>query len=367
MFTGFAASDFGSLGVEYESTVIDQVTSRPLPLAELISENAQPLYTRGAITPDLSQPTLEFTTGICRDIDQARSDLHSAYRAVRPILDEHQAELLGMGLSPSAHRDEFQPLPQARYQEIYSSLTWTAEQVTTNGIHVHIGMPSLNVALSTSRVLRSLLPLLLALSASSPFQHEKCTGLASTRMALWSAIPRSGPMPDFANEAEYLSYLMALRTAGAVRHQRDFRWDCRPNSTLGTLEIRIIETVADLDDAMALVALAWCMAVGVEHLEEFALPHTLSNENRWSAIRYGTDASMIVDTSGKTASLAHYTERVGEALGGTADLLGCRSEIERCIELGGGRAAHQILTENSGSLPQDRLARAAETSMRVHW
>ena len=367
MITGFTASDFGTLGVEYESTVIDQVTSRPLPLAVLISENAQPLHPRGRITPDLSLPTLEFTSGICTSIDQVRSDLLSAYRAVRPILDEHQAELLGMGLSPSAHSDEFPPVPQARYQEIYASLAWSAEQITTNGIHAHIGMPSLNVALSTSRVLRSLLPLLLALSASSPFRHDKFTGLASTRMALWSAIPRSGPMPHFTDEAEYLSYFMALRTAEAVRQQGDLRWDCRPNSTLGTLEIRIIETVANLDDVMALVALAWCMAVGVEHLEEFVLPHTLSDENRWRAIRYGSNASMIIDTSGNTASLAHYAERVVQALGSTADLLGCAPEIERCIELGWGRAAHQKLTENSGSLPQDSLARAAETFMRVHW
>ena len=367
MIRSFATSTFGSLGIEYESTIVDAASSRPRALASALSAAAQPSVTRGGVVPDFYEGTLEFSTGICTTLNQARADLLGTFRAVQPLLENKQAYLVGMGLPPVSHSKDFDFADTPRYAEIRELLQWTAYRVMTNGIHVHVGMTSLAQALDTTRALRTFLPVLLALSASSPFRHGKTTGLASTRMALRSSIPRTGPMPNFESVGEYESYIDAMHAAGAITSLRDLRWDCRVNAELGTVEIRIIDTIADLDDALALCALAWSLAVAAPDLEKHLLPATLSDENMWRATRYGHRSAFLIDATGATEPIGVVTERLVESLGATADALGCRKELERCRDFGWGDAPHQRLTLNPEAVHDLDLAHAAELAMRVAW
>jgi carboxylate-amine ligase len=363
----FAESEFGTVGVEYEATIIDRQTSRPQRLASSIANETRPALTRGGICPDLFESTLEFVTGICTSIDEVRADLLAIHGTVQPVLDRHDATLLGMGLPAVPRSTEFDTTSAPRYRDIIESLQWPARRLMTNGIHVHIGMPSSDHALRTTQGLRSLLPVLLALSASSPFRNGEVTGLASTRMALWSAVPRSGPMPSFADMGEYEQYCQVMQRAAAIGAANELRWDCRLNAGLGTVEIRIADTVAEMEDTLALCAFAWCLAVGVEELHGFHLPTELSDENRWRAIRYGSQCEFIVDASGSVETLDVLTERIIDSLSGTAATLGCEAHLDRCRELASGRAPHQRLTSGEPGASARDLATAAELIMRVDW
>jgi carboxylate-amine ligase len=367
MVWSFASSEFGTLGVEFEATIIDRETLRPLALASQIAEEATPALRRGAICPDYVEQTLEFNTGICTSIDDVQSDLRATYGVVRPILERDNAVLLGMGLPAFSRPEDFEIVDGPRYRAVLHEFQWAGRRLVTNGIHMHVGMPTGDHAIRAAGALRSVLPILLALSASSPFRHGELTGLASTRLAVRAPIPQSGPMPDFADMDDYISFCEAMQRSNAITTLGDLRWDCRPNLALGTLEIRISDSVAEMDDLLALCALAWCMAVGIESLESFRLPNELSNENRWRAIRYGTQCDFIIDAAGQVQPVSVLTDRIIDALDATAESLGCSTHLYRCGELGLGRATHQRLTVQEATMSTRELATAAELTMRVDW
>ena len=367
MTLDFVASDHGTLGIEFEADLVDATTLQRAPLATDVTAKVQQNLRRGSINPDLFESTIEFSTGICVSLDQAMNDFQEIYATTKPELERRQLKLLGMGLHPFAAASESIAARGSRYQDIMKRIAWPARQISTNALQVHIGMPSGDHAIAVATTLRPVLPVLLALSASSPFRSGEVTGLASTRAALFASVPRSGPMPNFNNYAHYVSFCEAMIRADAIPTELHTWWDCRLQPSLGTLELRITESVADLNDIAALSALAWCMGVGAQHLNDFHLPTEFSDENRWRAIRFGSDASFLVSPDGATQPLHHLVTRLITALSSTATDLGCLAELERCEELAKGTSRHQRLTTNDEDVSSAELANRAATEMLVNW
>lgn len=367
MALSFAPSEFGTLGLEFEATVIDSVTGSPLAVASRIAGAAQPGLARGLVSPDLFESTLEYTTGICRTIDEARQDLVSIHERVRPYLDDCGGRLLGMGLHPQVHPRSLVDVSTPNYEDLISRLQWTARQIVATGIHVHVGMSSGDQAISVAGALRSFMPVLLALSASSPFKEGGLTGLASTRMAVFGCIPRSGPMPHFDDWSEYEAFCDVMARTDSMATPRSTWWDCRPQAPLGTLEIRIMDSVPDLEDVLALGALAWCLAVATDELSEFIVGPRISDENRWRAIRGGSAAHLLVSDAGDTQPVGVVVERLVNALSGTGADLGCTVQLERCVELGWGRARYQRLAPVGDYDDVATLIDDALISMQVTW
>lgn len=365
----FAPSPLGTLGVEFEGTLIDREHGLPRHIAQAVAEQVQPRLDRGVITPDFFESTLEFNTGVCTSIQEVRADLVNAWRATRPILDEHGARMLAMGVHPRASVAEMRLIEDPRYVDLMERLAWPGRRVFTTGIHVHVGMPSGDAALQAARRIRSTLPLLIALGAASPFRAGRCTGLASTRMAIFDALPRTGPLPDFDRWPDYEAYVDAMTRADAITSARDAWWDCRPQPRIGTLEIRVLDAIADLSDMGALVALAWCLVVGADSLGVFDLPAHLANENRWRAIRYGTRAEFIIDTAGATESVSRVGERLLDVLRPTAERMDCVAELDHCRVLASGRGAHQSLSIDPAAPAEVVSTRidAAMRAMQVDW
>ena len=363
----FVSSELGTLGIEYEAEVIDATTLQPLALASEISNEVQPLLKRGRIGPDLFESTIEFTTGICTSLNQARDDLRGIYTAAESALQRRNATLLGMGLYPLTRSSDAITANAPRYAEIMELIAWPARRVTTNGIHIHVGMRTGDEGVATANSLRSVFPILLALSASSPFRNGVATGLASTRMALFASLPRSGPLPEFLNFAHYASYFDSMMAADAMPTELHAWWDCRLQPALGTLEIRITESIPDLDDALALCALAWCMAVGSQHLGTFQLPNELADENRWRAVRYGSQAHLLVASDGTTQPITTIVNRLIDALSATAQDLDCLHALERCQDLASGTRPHQLLVTLNNEASSAELAELAARTMTVNW
>lgn len=355
----FAASGSDTFGIEVESAVIRADDGASLPIASSLALEAAPV--RGSISADLYESTLEFSTGVCRSLSEAAADLTAAHAAVRPALDANGAALLGMGLHPTCASHDHPPVDEPRYRDILERLAWPGRHITTNALQFHVGMPSGDRAVEVANALRPQLPLLLALSASSPFRDGAPTGLRSTRTALFSSVPRSGPMPEFRDWRAYLSYCEAMERADAMPSPLHAWWDCRLQPVLGTLEIRIADTMPNLDDVLALGALAWTMAVASSHDAPGSLPSPLAAENRWRAMRDGVDARFLVDDRGTTACIAAVTERTITALSDVGSDLGCLEELEHCAELGRGVRPHQRLM-----VGRDAIRHSLDT-LRIDW
>ena len=219
----------------------------------------------------------------------------AALGGVRNLLIEPLAALglraAGAGTHPMATWVETQVPEQDRYQKVLETMRELARREPTMAMHVHIAVPSADTAIAALNGIRERLPLVLALSANSPFWQARDSGLASTRTSLFGAFPRTGLPPYFATYEDWAERVDFLIRSGAIPEPTFLWWDARLQPRFGTIEIRIADTQSRLEDVAALVALMQCLvkeAVEGEIIAE-ARREAVA-ENRFLASRDGTEA-----------------------------------------------------------------------------
>lgn len=160
-------------------------------------------------------------------------------------------------------------------------------------------------AIAMNNVLCHYLPLILAFSASSPFWNKDDTGLASSRITFFEAIPTGGHPCLFKNWGEFESLLDKLIISNSIRSVKDLWWDIRPNLEYGTIEVRIADCPPTIKEVESLVALIHCLALFIdlklqagEMLE--APPEWILRENKWRASRHGVHCDLVIDDNGKS-------------------------------------------------------------------
>lgn len=205
--------------------------------------------------------------------------------------------------------------------------------------------------------IRADLPLLLALSANSPFWQGATTGMQSSRIKVFDAFPRSGMPPAMPGGwDEYESLLTRGAKTGLIPDHTYVWWDVRPHPEFGTIEIRICDAQTRLRDTAGISALV--QALVAWHGDRFdaglpgpdTVPQLLLDENRWSAARYGLDGEMVdftndtlVPTRHLLAQLLDRTEPVArrlgssewfDALAGMLDRTGASRQLEAWLDAG---------------------------------
>jgi carboxylate-amine ligase len=203
--------------------------------------------------------------------------------------------------------------PDERYERIQDRLAWMIYQRVVFGLHVHVGMPSGDMAIGVMNMLVQYIPHLLALSASSPFWQGIDTGMASCRAALYRMSPHAGVPRYFANWKGFRTFYRVMRDCKAIESPKDIYWDIRPRPELGTIEFRICDQPLTLGLAFSLVALVRCLVINAVRLLE-ELPalrrgdmrrQWIAVENKWLAARYGLGAMYIRTPGGKRRPLMH--------------------------------------------------------------
>jgi carboxylate-amine ligase len=250
-----------------------------------------------------------------------------------------------------------------RYRELVAALRYPARRVVVFGMHVHVAVGGGAKALQVMEGMLPDLPLLLALSTSSPFLAGEETGLASTRIVLGQAMPRTGLPPVFESFEEYASTLERLRVAGAMPDSTHVWWDVRLHPKFGTIEVRIMDVQPGVEDSAAIAGLvqalvrhhgkAYDRGSGIARANRLIVA-----ENRWLAIRHGLRAPLVHDGQKNARALVHeLLDRVAgdaAAMGGDwalaqiVDLLERGSSAERQVRsFRKGAALHEILGELS--------------------
>src|SRR4051794_9803759 len=282
------------------------------------------------------------------------------------------------GTHPLVRAEEVEVSPGARYQYLHQSLRELARREPTFALHVHVAVPDPELAVRAFNGIRAHIPVLLALSANSPFTRGKDSGLASARTPVFQAFPRTGIPRSFGSYAEYVEAIDVLLRCGAIPEPTFIWWDVRLQPKLGTLEVRVMDAQTRIRDTAALAALVQCL-VRLEALEGFAepelrdAPETL-DENRFLAARDGIAALLLdpcrnrrVPASGRLATLV-------DACRPQARALRCERELAMLAHLAGDPGARRqraIASEPAGlpgllgvlegdfSPPRPRLAAAA--------
>jgi carboxylate-amine ligase len=218
---------------------------------------------------------------------------------LRRVLDGVLSERLGLraavaGTHPLATRAEVAVSSGSRYREIDDSMRALARREPTMAQHVHVAVPDGATAVRALDGLRGDLPVLLALSANSPYWRGEDSGFASVRTPIFSMFPRVGIPRGFGSYAAYVRAVDPMLRSGAIPAPGFLWWDARLQPRLGTVEVRIMDAQSRLPDAAALAALVYCLVrrnADREH-GHVAGPEVLA-ENRFLAARDGVRAELI--------------------------------------------------------------------------
>jgi glutamate---cysteine ligase / carboxylate-amine ligase len=257
-------------------------------------------------------------------------------RELRTLLGQELGRL-GMaaascGTHPGPVSEPTSVSPSGRYQIIHRTMRGLARREPTFALHVHIGLPDADSAIRVYNQLRAHLPMLLALSASSPFLRGRSTGLASNRTIVFQGFPRTGIPRWFETYTDWVDTVDVLLRSGAIPEPTFLWWDVRPQPRLGTVEVRIMDAQPRLANTAALAALVQAVA-RLELEEGFAHPELVRAsevlaENRFIAARDATAAELIDPASAVRIPLARQLDDLLAAARPHAAALDALDELE---------------------------------------
>lgn len=201
------------------------------------------------------------------------------------------------------------------------------------GMHVHVEVPRPDDRVDLMNRMLPFTPLLLALSASSPFWQERDTGLAAYRLSVWGEMPRTG-LPDlFDDAADYDRYVAAMTRSGAITDASFLWWTLRPSIRFPTLELRVADSCTRLDDTLGIAALYRCLVrlmvrSPMLNRNQSGAARAITAENLWRAQRDGSRAEFL-DIEGGTTSFAAGLDHILLQVAEDAVALGCEAELTR--------------------------------------
>jgi glutamate---cysteine ligase / carboxylate-amine ligase len=247
---------------------------------------------------EILQSQVEVATAPATSARDARAELTWFRSILAEVGREHGVGIVAAGTHPLAHPQQQRMTKKRRYTKVIDDLGMVGLGSPLCGLHVHVEVPEPDLRVEIMHRLVPFLPLLLALSTSSPFWAGYDTCLLGYRNAVNDAMPRTGFPEMFHNLSEYENYVGALVQAKIIPDPTYIWWALRPSLKHPTLELRVTDCCTSVEDAVAIASLYRALVQHVtRHREvngEFcAVVRALSEENRWRAQRYGIDGTYL--------------------------------------------------------------------------
>ena len=256
MQSGFGATAPYTVGVEEEFQLVDPGSRGLTPAVEevLAAGDGSRL-----ITSELSRSCVEMLSPVFATVADLARELPGLRREVRDLARSRGVEIVAAGAHPFSEPTE-QPLTGGDHNlRVVEEMGWVARTQGIYGLHVHVAVPDGDTAILAVNALARHVPLLVALSANSPFWRGSDTSLASTRIKIFEMFPRSGLPPAFRNWEDFENYIEALVASGSIPDYSWCWWDARPHQKFGTVELRAPDVQTDASYTVALAALVQCL------------------------------------------------------------------------------------------------------------
>ncbi|MGB8881941.1 MAG: YbdK family carboxylate-amine ligase [Solirubrobacteraceae bacterium] len=346
-------SEAYTVGIEEEVMLLDptdwSLTERG---DEVLSQASAGLA--GRCAAETHEAALELRTGPHETVHEAIAELSELRRLLAGDLARLGIEAASCGTHPGPVGDLTRVSPSSRYQVIQRTMRGLARRSPTFALHVHVGVPDPASAIRLLNQLRAHLPLLLALSASSPFLGGRSTGLASNRTIVFQGFPRTGIPRRFDGYADWVRTVDVLLRSGAIPEPTFLWWDVRPQPRLGTVEVRIMDAQPRLAATAALAALV--QTIARLELEQGYAPRTLVDadevlaENRFIAARDGTAAELIDPVTARCIPVARQLDELLAVARPHAAALDAVEELDaiRTLVLAPETARQERLAESAG-------------------
>ena len=294
-----ASTDF-TVGLEEEFALLDPRDLGMAPKFEELRDAAasDPLLSE-SIAGELISSEIEIRSGRGANLEAARMAQHELRRRLFAIAAEHDTALGATGTHPWSDYREQRIIQTEHYRRVEDGLKYVAWRNNTFSLHVHVGIQGVDRAVRVCDRLRPVLPVLLAISANSPFLDGRDSGLHSARTQTFTkSFPRCGVPDPFGEWDEFARYIEMLIATRSIVEYTQVWWSIRPHLSFGTVEVRICDAQATAAESDALQALIFaCVAQAARDLDEGVpcvdLPNRLIEENVWRALRYGLDGDLL--------------------------------------------------------------------------
>ncbi|HEY1591483.1 MAG TPA: carboxylate-amine ligase [Solirubrobacteraceae bacterium] len=343
-----------TIGIEEELMILDGET---LELVNAIESMLEPSPS-GEIKPELMESVLEISTEPCENTVLAGEQLRALRAQVIQKASSKGLAIAAAGTHPFAMWEDQRIVARPRYRDLIAALRFVARQELIFGVHVHVGVDDPDKAIHVANGMRVHMPLLLGLSANSPFWRADGTGMASTRTPIFRAFPRVGMPPTYKDWADYAERIEFMIQARVIEDYTYLWFDVRPHPNFGTVEVRVMDSQTRVDHTLGLAALVQGLVKELsEHYESgqplSRYPYEMLDENKWLAARHGLDGELVDLPGSDRVSTRELAQRLVNRIRPHAEELGSAAELEHVedlLERGNGAARQVVVYEANHDL-----------------
>ncbi|HEY0753219.1 MAG TPA: carboxylate-amine ligase [Ktedonobacteraceae bacterium] len=322
-----------SLGIEEEFQSVDGQSGELCSSIETLFSKGQHLFGEH-LHAEWVQSMIELVSSICPDISAARAELSQTRALLAQLMAQEGLKMISAGTHPATRWQAQEKTDRPRYHYLEQEYQDVIRRRVLFGLHIHIGgIADKEILLKLINQLRTWLPHLLALSANSPFWSGRLTGIKSYRSVVWqSGVPRSSIPDIIPSLTEFNRYIDDLTTMQCILSGKDIWWYIRPHFVYNTIEFRICDMPATLEDTLAIAALCQAMVAKLAWLEQRqqsmpVLPRHYIEENLWWAMRDGLDARVADFTGRRTLSMRAALQELLDLVADVAEELGSEREM----------------------------------------
>jgi carboxylate-amine ligase len=301
-----------TLGVEEEFLVVDRCGRLAAGGPEVTDDVTEP---SGHVQREFRPCQVESATEVCTEVAEVTAGLRALRTELAGEAAARRLRLLPSGTAILAEDEPPAITPTERYRRMAMEFGAVARATLTCACHVHVAIPDRAAGLAVSNWLRPWLPVLLALTANSPFHEGADTGYASWRHIFWQHWPSAGPPPHFSSVDHYESLVDALLDTGAILDRRMVYWDVRLSEHEPTLEVRISDVAVTVEEAALLAVLV--RALAGRALDEAAEPggksdlgQDLLRARLWRSSRDGLSGGCVDPAEGTVGPAWRTADRL---------------------------------------------------------
>jgi glutamate---cysteine ligase / carboxylate-amine ligase len=285
-----------SVGVEEELWILDPETLELVAAVDRVVAASEGRSLPGVLKRELHASVVEVTTESCDSLDGALERLATMRAAAAELATAEGLAVAASGSYPTSIPSAQEIASDGRYREFVEYAGPSARRQGVSGLHVHVGMPDADTCFRVLETVLPWLPLVLAVSANSPYFEGRDTGMLSIRAEVLGFLPRHGAPPAFRSYAEWERFVERMAATGLVKDYTSFWWDIRLHPRFGTLEIRAPDQATSAERTAAVVRLlhdlcAWALDAPPRELDPAG--RGIYDQNRWAASRFGPHGQLI--------------------------------------------------------------------------
>jgi glutamate---cysteine ligase / carboxylate-amine ligase len=323
-----------TLGVEDEVMLLDPSDWSLAQAGDEVLAGLSP-HLAASVRAETHAGVVELVSGVHADVGGAMSEVRALRAGLKGELQELGLAVAAAGTHPAADWEQTAVSEAPRYRLVRETMRALVRREPTMALHVHVGVPDAQDAVKLLNALRSILPVLLALSANSPFSQGRDCGFAAVRRVLFQAFPRTGTPRWFASYADYVDAVDGLVAPAAVPDPSFLWWDVRLQPRLGTVEVRVMDAQSAASDISPLVALIQSFARLTLEGDYSPAPMApeVVDENGFLAARDGMEARLIEPAVQQLVPVRQLLDTLLRECRPHSAALGCARELEEVQRL----------------------------------